>query len=144
MSSKPEQSRSASRKVDVKAAEPLLSFVPISVLTDSYKTTHYMQYPESRKMVAVREPQTKPAGSSCVETCFDCQKHLCCSMQSFGMALIKMSKIHDLYSMEYDTYWRPSLPGSGLREILIKQLVSSGQPTTDFVGTQLALLSILQ
>ncbi len=53
MSSTPEQSRSISRKINVKPAEPLLSLVPISVLTDSYKTTHYMQYPESRKMVAV-------------------------------------------------------------------------------------------
>ena len=28
--------------------------VPISVLTDSYKATHYLQYPGATKMVAVR------------------------------------------------------------------------------------------
>ncbi|DBA94683.1 TPA: hypothetical protein ACH3X1_002245 [Trebouxia sp. C0004] len=55
MSSTPQQSRSVSRKINVKPAAPLLSYVPISVLTDSYKTTHYMQYPESRKMVAYAE-----------------------------------------------------------------------------------------
>jgi hypothetical protein len=32
----------------------LSDFLPISILTDSYKTTHFLQYPESRKMVAVR------------------------------------------------------------------------------------------
>jgi hypothetical protein len=32
----------------------MLSAVPISVLTDSYKASHFLQYPETRKMVAVR------------------------------------------------------------------------------------------
>lgn len=27
--------------------------IPISVLTDSYKATHYLQYPGAQKMVAV-------------------------------------------------------------------------------------------
>lgn len=27
--------------------------LPIAVLTDSYKASHFLQYPESRKMVAV-------------------------------------------------------------------------------------------
>ena len=31
-----------------------LANVPISVLTDSYKATHYLQYPGATKMVAVR------------------------------------------------------------------------------------------
>lgn len=36
------------------AAPPLLThWLPISVLTDSYKTTHFMQYPPCEKMVAV-------------------------------------------------------------------------------------------
>ena len=30
------------------------SFIPISVLTDSYKATHFEQYPEATRMVAVR------------------------------------------------------------------------------------------
>ncbi len=35
-------------------APPLLTdWLPISVLTDSYKTTHYLQYPDCKKMVAV-------------------------------------------------------------------------------------------
>lgn len=40
----------------VTAAPPSLlsSYLPIAVLTDSYKTTHYLQYPASTKMVAVR------------------------------------------------------------------------------------------
>ena len=50
----PDNSRRKSQKVAMDAAEPLLSFLPMSILTDSYKTTHYLQYPESRKMVAVR------------------------------------------------------------------------------------------
>lgn len=33
---------------------PLLTdWLPISILTDSYKTTHYLQYPQCTKMVAV-------------------------------------------------------------------------------------------
>lgn len=32
----------------------LASALPISVLTDSYKATHYLQYPDAKKMVAVR------------------------------------------------------------------------------------------
>ena len=33
---------------------PLLSdYLPISVLTDSYKATHFLQSPEAKKMVAV-------------------------------------------------------------------------------------------
>lgn len=55
MTDAPEQSRSSSKRINVKAAEPLLSFLPISILTDSYKTTHYLQYPNSRKMVAYAE-----------------------------------------------------------------------------------------
>lgn len=36
------------------AAPPLLThWLPIAVLTDSYKTTHFVQYPDARKMVAV-------------------------------------------------------------------------------------------
>jgi hypothetical protein len=34
----------------------LLGAVPISVLTDSYKASHYAQYPATKKMVAVRPP----------------------------------------------------------------------------------------
>ncbi|KAL4856811.1 Nicotinamide phosphoribosyltransferase [Chlorella vulgaris] len=41
----------------VTAAPPSLlsSYLPIAVLTDSYKTTHYLQYPASTKMVAYGE-----------------------------------------------------------------------------------------
>jgi hypothetical protein len=37
------------------AAAPslLTDYLPIAVLTDSYKTTHYLQYPSCSKMVAV-------------------------------------------------------------------------------------------
>lgn len=31
----------------------LNSFLPCAVLTDSYKATHYLQYPDSKKFVAV-------------------------------------------------------------------------------------------
>lgn len=34
------------------AASPML-FLPMGVLTDSYKASHFLQYPEARKMVAV-------------------------------------------------------------------------------------------
>ena len=54
MMDSPQNSRRKSHKVAMDATEPLLSFLPMSILTDSYKTTHYLQYPESRKMVAVR------------------------------------------------------------------------------------------
>jgi hypothetical protein len=30
-----------------------MSGLPISVLTDSYKASHFLQYPEAQKMVAV-------------------------------------------------------------------------------------------
>ena len=41
----------------VPIAPPLLtSWLPISILTDSYKPTHYLQYPPCTKMVAVRRP----------------------------------------------------------------------------------------
>lgn len=29
-------------------------YIPISVLTDSYKASHFVQYPDATKMVAVR------------------------------------------------------------------------------------------
>lgn len=29
-------------------------YIPISVLTDSYKASHFVQYPDASKMVAVR------------------------------------------------------------------------------------------
>lgn len=32
----------------------VLGAVPVSVLTDSYKASHYLQYPDTSKMVAVR------------------------------------------------------------------------------------------
>lgn len=35
---------------------PLHALLPISVLTDSYKATHFMQYPDTKKMVAVSAP----------------------------------------------------------------------------------------
>ena len=35
--------------------------VPISVMTDSYKATHYQQYPDATKMVAVRHKDTSIA-----------------------------------------------------------------------------------
>lgn len=53
MDSSPEHSRSNSRKITVKAEESILTSLPISILTDSYKTTHFLQYPDSQKMVAV-------------------------------------------------------------------------------------------
>jgi len=31
----------------------LSDYLPISILTDSYKATHFLQYPEAKKMVAV-------------------------------------------------------------------------------------------
>eukprot|EP00887_Chlorella_sp_A99_P003184 scaffold9.g3184.t1 len=34
---------------------PLTSWLPMAVLTDSYKTTHYLQYPDCTKMVAYGE-----------------------------------------------------------------------------------------
>lgn len=37
------------------ASHMLSSFVPVSVLTDSYKISHYVQYPDCRKMVAYAE-----------------------------------------------------------------------------------------
>lgn len=49
-------------------APPLLTdWLPISVLTDSYKTTHYLQYPECQKMVAVSTlgAQPGPAAMPC-------------------------------------------------------------------------------
>jgi hypothetical protein len=58
----------------------LMGAVPISVLTDSYKASHFLQYPDAHKMVAVR-PLRVPgmvlpaaaqpggrAGSSCPRT----------------------------------------------------------------------------
>lgn len=35
------------------AASPLLATLPPSVLTDSYKATHFLQYPDATEMVAV-------------------------------------------------------------------------------------------
>lgn len=33
--------------------------IPISVMTDSYKASHFLQYPTSKKMVAVSMQQTQ-------------------------------------------------------------------------------------
>lgn len=33
--------------------------VPISVMTDSYKASHFLQYPEAKRMVAVRHRAMK-------------------------------------------------------------------------------------
>lgn len=46
----------ASHAATTAAAPPLLTnWLPISILTDSYKTTHFLQYPASTKMVAYGE-----------------------------------------------------------------------------------------
>jgi hypothetical protein len=41
--------------------------IPISVLTDSYKASHFLQYPTSKKMVAVSTQQMQPGSSSTVQ-----------------------------------------------------------------------------
>jgi hypothetical protein len=46
--------RSAATSTAVSMTPALLTdYLPISILTDSYKATHILQYPEAKKMVAV-------------------------------------------------------------------------------------------
>lgn len=40
--------------------------VPISLMTDSYKASHFLQYPEARRMVAVRSPSSNLASHACL------------------------------------------------------------------------------
>jgi hypothetical protein len=37
------------------AVSNLAHWLPITILTDSYKATHFLQYPDATKMVAVSE-----------------------------------------------------------------------------------------
>lgn len=116
----PQSSRRKSHKVALKAAEPLLSLLPISILTDSYKTTHYLQYPESSKMVAVRV---------CVAILFSenaSHKIQLSSTQNSAMGMTRIQMIQGLFSMAYDTCWKLSLPDSGPSKTLTRQLLSSG------------------
>lgn len=119
----PKSSRRKSHKVAMEAAEPLLSLLPISILTDSYKTTHYLQYPESSKMVAVRVcvallPCRLPENAS--------HKIQLSSTQNSAMAMTRIQMIQGSSSMAYDTCWKLSLPDSGLSKMLRRQLLSSG------------------
>lgn len=43
-------------------------FIPISVMTDSYKASHFLQYPKSKKMVAVSLQQTQHGQQPMPET----------------------------------------------------------------------------
>jgi hypothetical protein len=43
----------AARPASATTPSLLSDYLPISVLTDSYKATHFLQYPEAKKMVAV-------------------------------------------------------------------------------------------
>lgn len=54
-----EHARSRHVKSEAHTPEPVLSLLPISILTDSYKTTHFLQYPDSQKMVAVSAVRVK-------------------------------------------------------------------------------------
>ena len=57
-----EHTRSLYPTAQPPAVEPLQLMLPISLLTDSYKTTHFLQYPKSRKMVAVSPCALSQAG----------------------------------------------------------------------------------
>ena len=54
-----EHARSRHVKSEAHAPESVSSLLPISILTDSYKTTHFLQYPDSQKMVAVSAIKVK-------------------------------------------------------------------------------------
>lgn len=58
-----EHARSPHARSDVHAQQTVLSLLPISILTDSYKTTHFLQYPQSRKMVAVSRLKAWPGAN---------------------------------------------------------------------------------
>lgn len=62
LNSNAEHARSQNTNAQPRAVEPLQLMLPISLLTDSYKTTHFLQYPKSRKMVAVSACAASQAG----------------------------------------------------------------------------------
>ena len=119
----PQSSRRKSHKVAMEAAEPLLSLLPISILTDSYKTTHYLQYPESSKMVAVRVCVASLPYRSTENASHKIQLS---STQNSAMAMTRIQMIQGSSSMACDTWWKLSLPDSGQSKMLTRQLLSSG------------------
>lgn len=52
----PQLSRSVKMNGFHVAGQTAQQAVPISLLTDSYKAAHYLQYPDCKKMVAVSSP----------------------------------------------------------------------------------------
>ncbi len=54
----------------------MLSTVPISVLTDSYKAGYFMQYPEAKKMVAVRVSACNQSNSGSIESLASYRAHM--------------------------------------------------------------------
>lgn len=88
------------------------SFIPISVLTDSYKASHFEQYPDATRMVAVRPL------CMCLGFLFDRIddiNFLVCSMVNLEGVLMGMRRIRGSCGMESDTFWNSTLKGNGQR-----------------------------
>lgn len=69
------------------------SLLPMGIMTDSYKASHYLQYPACRKMVAVCTRyglHCIPFGVQKKETsyvyCVISDKSMACSMENFAVA----------------------------------------------------------
>ena len=114
------------------AAAPhlLSSWLPISILTDSYKATHFLQYPQSSKMVAVSGPLCLPA---CNNTSLCCQPTgqvvaptaaalallawcwcaCCCSMESSARATTRIRQTPASSFTGCGTFWRRLCSGGG-------------------------------
>lgn len=68
-------------------------YIPISVLTDSYKASHFVQYPDATKMVAVRFSYMS-SGPTCSHRGYDLHAclHPVCSMENLEKALMAMRR----------------------------------------------------
>ena len=64
------------------------SLVPISVLTDSYKISHHLQYPAATKMVAV--------------SFWSCQVQPCSSLRSFTADLTNIDAQYGEFRAAYE------------------------------------------
>ena len=118
-------------------AAPGNSGVPISMLTDSYKCSHYLQYPDASKMVAVR------LRTSCCCMWHTTDAHVLkddglpvpnCSMASSAAATKRTQRTPGWCFMEHATSSRTTFHDAGPWRMLTRRQSSSGERTPLIVG----------
>lgn len=128
---KPGCSRASARVVAM--VSPILNMVPVSVMSDSYKATHFLQYPGTNKMVAVSLCCVVPCMRTHLLTCRLPMLHYrllvpaCDSTGSSVVAMARTRRTHGWFRMASDTWWRTTCRGSGPCRTSTRRSASTGE-----------------